>query len=105
MSIRCNVVRGMFGVHITDSLYEWRVLPVGLFFKVTVPLSQLGGRADAVECDMRDAWSVHCLAEWHPPSMANDWAVQSEPAASWLRPEDTRRISRVGSVNLFEVLQ
>ncbi len=105
MSIRCNVVRGMFGAHMTDGLYEWRILPVGLCFKVTVPLSQLGERADVVECDMRGALSVHCLAEWRCPSMANDCAVQSEPAASWLRPEDTRRINRVGAVNVSEVFQ
>lgn len=105
MKVMITGVGGMVGSHMTDYLYERGVRPVGLYYNSTVPLSELGDRADLVECDVRDALQVYRLIDHHRPSVIYHLAAQSYPAVSWVRPADTLDINLVGTVNICEAVK
>lgn len=89
----------------TDYLYERGIRPVGLYYNSTVPLAELGDRADLVECDVRDALQVYRLVEQHRPMVIYHLAAQSYPAVSWWRPADTMDINSIGTVNVCEAVK
>jgi GDP-4-dehydro-6-deoxy-D-mannose reductase len=105
MSVMITGIGGMVGTHMTDFLYESGIRPIGLYYNSTVSLSELRGRADLVECDVRDALQVYRLVDKHRPSVIYHLAAQSYPAVSWQRPAETLDINLVGTVNVCEAVK
>lgn len=105
MKVMITGIGGMVGSHMTDYLYERGDRPIGLYYNSTVPLSELGDRADLFECDVRDALQVYRLVEHHRPLVIHHLAAQSYPAVSWQRPADTLDINLVGTVNVCEAVK
>ncbi len=105
MNVMITGIGGLIGSHLTDYFCTVGIRPVGLYYNSTVPLTELGDRAELVECDVRDALHVYRLVEHYRPDVIHHLAAQSYPAASWLRPADTLDINLVGTVNICEAVK
>jgi GDP-4-dehydro-6-deoxy-D-mannose reductase len=81
------------------------IRPIGLYYNSTIPLSELDGRAEIVECDVRDALLVYSLIDKYRPTILYHLAAQSYPAVSWLRPAETLDINLIGTVNVCEAVK
>lgn len=95
-------IGGMVGSHMADHYFEKGTRPVGLYFNSTVHLNEIQGRAELVECDVRDALRVLDLIDRHRPDVIHHLAAQSFPTVSWERPAETLEINLLGTVNVCE---
>jgi GDP-4-dehydro-6-deoxy-D-mannose reductase len=98
-------VGGMVGSHLTDHYFAAGTNVVGLYFNSTVQTSELQGRAELVECDVRDSLRVLALVDEHRPSVIHHLAAQSFPTVSWERPAETLDINLTGTVNVCEAVK
>jgi len=105
MKVMITGIGGMVGTHMTDYLHKRGIAPLGIYYNSTVPLSELGDRAQLEECDVRDAFRVYRLINEYRPDVIYHLAAQSFPAVSWLRPGDTLDINIVGTVNVCEAVK
>lgn len=105
MKVMITGIGGMVGTHMTDYLHKRGITPLGICYNSTVPLSELGGRAQLEECDVRDAFRIYHLINEYRPDVIYHLAAQSFPAVSWQRPADTLDINIIGTVNVCEAVK
>lgn len=102
-------ITGFAGSHLADYLlaeqagveifgtYRWRSRMENI--------DHLDGKINLLECDLRDAASVHgVLAEVRPDYIFH-LAAQSFVPASWRAPSDTLTTNLIGQTNLFEAVR
>jgi GDP-4-dehydro-6-deoxy-D-mannose reductase len=78
-------------------LYRWRSRMDNL--------DRVQGRVRLVECDLRDATSVHHALAQSRPDLVFHLAAQSFVPASWKAPNETMITNVVGQTNLFEAVR
>lgn len=106
MQVLITGTGGMVGSHLTDYLFDkTNIRPVGIYYKPTVALEEISGKARLEECDIRDALSVLRLIDEYRPDVIYHLAAQSYPTVSWRRPAETMEINVVGTVNVFEAIK
>jgi GDP-4-dehydro-6-deoxy-D-mannose reductase len=98
-------VGGMVGSHMTDHYNRLGIRPVGIYFNSTIPLSEISGKADLVECDVRDPFRLLSIIDKYRPDVIHHLAAQSFPTVSWERPAETLDINMVGTVNVCEAVK
>lgn len=98
-------IGGMVGSHMTDFYVAKGIRPIGIYFNSTIPLSEIQGKAELIECDVRDALRILKIIAHHRPSKIFHLAAQSFPTVSWDRPSETLDINLNGTVNVCEAVK
>ncbi len=78
-------------------LYRWRSRMENI--------EHLGNRIHLLECELRDANSVHKAVEKSQPDFIFHLAAQSFVPSSWSAPSDTLSANIIGQTNLFEAVR
>ena len=105
MEVLITGIGGMVGTHLTDLLWSTGIKPHGFFYNSTVPISEVGGKCFAYECDVRDFLHTYRLMEKIRPQVIYHLAAQSYPGVSWAQPALTLDINLTGTVNIFEAVK
>ncbi len=105
MKILITGIAGMVGSHLTDYFFERDVSVSGLYYNPTVPITEIQGRAQIEECDIRDALNVFRIIDDLRPDTIFHLAAQSYPVVSWLRPAETLETNITGTVNVCEAVK
>lgn len=71
----------------------------------TENVEHLGGRLRMLECDLRDAGSVHTLIDELRPHRIFHLAAQSYVPTSWHAPAETITTNVLGQLNVFEAMR
>jgi GDP-4-dehydro-6-deoxy-D-mannose reductase len=107
MNILITGAGGMVGSHMIDRLVEEGLGAglLGTFYKPTIDLEDIRGKAPLMECDVRYLARVHAIIEQHKPDQIFHLAAQSYPTVSWERPQETMEINATGTINVFEAVK
>ena len=98
-------VGGMVGSHMVDYFYEEKAKVIGTYYKPTTDISDIKGKAELIECDIRYYTNVYEIIEKYRPQYIFHLAAQSYPAVSWDKPQETMEINVTGTVNVFEAVK
>ncbi|WP_312647415.1 GDP-mannose 4,6-dehydratase [Aminipila sp.] len=95
---------GMVGSHMVDYYAKSKSI-IGTYFKPTTDISEIEGKADLIECDIRYFTGIYDIIRLHRPLEIFHLAAQSYPSVSWERPQETMEINATGTINLFEAIK
>ncbi len=96
---------GMVGSHIVDYYAGHSVNVVGTYFKPSVNIDEIYGKAKLLECDIRYFSNVYDVMRKYRPQKIFHLAAQSYPTVSWERPQETMEINAGGTINIFESIK
>lgn len=106
MSILITGAGGMVGSHMIDRFYrEGETGITGTYFRPTIDLSDIKGKAVLQELDVRYQLGVAKTVLNLRPQKIFHLAAQSYPTVSWDRPQETIDININGTANLFEAIK
>jgi nucleoside-diphosphate-sugar epimerase len=104
MKILITGVGGMVGSHLADYLSKEHQV-VGTYYKPTINLSEITGKVELIECDVRYyKWLYSCM-DIHRPEKIFHLAAQSYPTVSLVRPNETIDTNINGTINLFDAVK
>jgi len=93
---------GMVGSHMIDWFNEKKISVIGTYYKPTINLTEIRGKATLLECDVRYFAPVYDIIKMYQPEVIFHLAAQSYPTVSWKRPQDTMEVNVTGTINVFE---
>ncbi len=106
MQILITGACGMVGSHMIETFYrEGGNRVTGTFYKPTTDLSDVAGKANFIECDVRYYKRVLEIIEAVRPDKIFHLAAQSYPTVSWSRPQETMDTNANGTIHLFEAVK
>ncbi|MFM2385393.1 MAG: hypothetical protein RL660_150 [Bacteroidota bacterium] len=94
----------MVGSHLAEYYHECGIGVLGTKFNPTIDITDIEGKIDLVQCDVRDAQHVFELINENRPSIIYHLAAQSFPTVSWEKPVETMDINANGTINVFEAI-
>ncbi len=98
----------MVGSHLVDTLAARGLPPdriTGTYFNPTTDISEIKGKAELSELDVRYSAPLQELIARVKPTTIFHLAAQSYPTVSWERPEETIQTNIQGTVHLFEAIR
>lgn len=104
-SILITGAGGMVGSHMIDYFFEKGDTIVGTYYKPTTDLTEVAGKAELVECDIRYYNNIYRIIDNRRPQYIFHLAAQSYPAVSWDKPQETMEINVTGTINVFESIR
>jgi len=106
MKVLITGAGGMVGSHMIDRFHaEGGKEVTGTFFRPTVDLEDIKGKAALHEVDVRYQLGVAKIVLELRPDKIFHLAAQSYPTVSWDRPQETSDININGTINLFEAIK
>ena len=96
---------GLIGSHLLDALVSEGERVLATYFRPTVPLFEVVGKAECIELDVRVREAVRNAIAHRRPEVIYHLAAQSLPTESWRDPWYTMDVNVVGTVNLFEAIK
>lgn len=98
---------GMIGSHLIERLsrHERKENVIASYYKPTIDMKEIEGKATFVETDVRYFQNVYALVEQHKPQVIYHLAAQSFPGVSWEKPQETLETNVIGTANLFEAIK
>jgi GDP-4-dehydro-6-deoxy-D-mannose reductase len=98
-------ITGLIGSHLADYLLDLGGVEVAGFKRwrsSEANIRQLAGRAELIEGDMKDPYSVAAALERIRPDRIFHLAAQSYPSESWAAPVATLEVNVLGTLHLLE---
>jgi GDP-4-dehydro-6-deoxy-D-mannose reductase len=83
---------GMVGSHLAEYYHDRGVGVLGTKFNPTIDITDIDGKIELVQCDVRDAPHVFDLIN------------ENRPSISWEKPVETMDINANGTINVFEAI-